>query len=131
MPDTLGGVTTSSDAAAGRLVKCFLDEDQKLFTQQETLFEFEAPEETDPEDPAVKELLEEIDRSLRGFREAAKTHSWCKVPNKQDKNDRTRPAPITTRSGAVARAGGHASASSSATRGAHPTTSASTTSQRR
>jgi len=76
VPDTLGGVTTSSDAAAGRLVKCFLDEDQKLFKQQETLFEFEAPEETDPEDPAVKELLEEIDRSLRGFREAAKTHTW-------------------------------------------------------
>lgn len=75
VPNTLG-VTASSDAAAARLVKCFLDEDQALWKQQETLFDFGAPEESDPDDPAVKDLLAEIDRSLRGFREAAKTNSW-------------------------------------------------------
>jgi len=75
VPNTLG-LTTSTDASAAGLVKCLMDEDAKLFKQEDALFNFETPEESDPEDPAVKELLEEIDRSLRGFRDAAKTNTW-------------------------------------------------------
>ena len=76
VPDTLGGATSSSEAGAARLLKCFLDEDQKLFKRGETLFSFDEPEEVNPESPAIKELMEEVERGFRGFREATKTHSW-------------------------------------------------------
>jgi len=78
VPNTLG-ITSTSDASAARLLKCFMDEDTKLFTQEETLFKFGAPEESDPSDPATKELIEEIDRSLRAFQQASRTNAWLGV----------------------------------------------------
>ena len=75
VPNTLG-ITSSTDASEALLVKSLMDDDAKLFKEGETLFDLEAPEETDPDDPAVKELLEEIERSLAGFREATRTHDW-------------------------------------------------------
>jgi len=78
VPNTLG-ITSPTDASAARLLKCFMDEDTKLFKQEETLFRFEAPEESDPSDPATNDLLEEIDRSLRAFQKASRTNAWLGV----------------------------------------------------
>lgn len=75
VPNTLG-VTTSTDAGAERLLAGLMDEDDRLFRTPASTFEFYTQEETDGADAATQELLEEIDRSLKGFREAAKTNSW-------------------------------------------------------
>ena len=75
MPNTLG-LTTSSDAAQARLLAGIMDEDTKLFREEPTLFDFREGDEAEGADPATKELLEEIDRSLKGFEQAARTNTW-------------------------------------------------------
>jgi superfamily II DNA or RNA helicase len=75
VPNTLGAIA-STNASEARLVKYMMDEPTRLFEEKDTLFDFEAPEEDDPEDPTVRELLEEVERSLQGFRQAAQTHEW-------------------------------------------------------
>ena len=66
MPNTLG-LTTSSDAAQAKLLAGIMDEDTKLFREEPTLFDFRESDEAEGADPATKELLEEIDKSLKGF----------------------------------------------------------------
>ena len=75
VPNTLG-LTTSGDAAQARLLAGIMDEDTKLFREEPTLFDFQGSDEADGADPATKELLEEIDRSLKGFEQAARTNTW-------------------------------------------------------
>ena len=75
MPNTLG-LTTSSDAAQARLLAGIMDEDTKLFREEPTLFDFREGDEAEGADEATKELLEEIDRSLKGFEQAARTNTW-------------------------------------------------------
>jgi hypothetical protein len=75
VPNTLG-VTTSSDAASERLLKGLLEEDARLFQVEDTLFDFNQPDEEAGADDATQELLEEIDRSLKGFERATHTHAW-------------------------------------------------------
>jgi len=75
VPNTLG-LTTSTDASQARLLKGLMDEDTKLFQQQPTLFDFDEGDEAEGSDEATKELLEEIDRSLKGFEQAARTNAW-------------------------------------------------------
>ena len=75
VPNTLG-VTTSTDAAAERLLKGLMDEDTKRFETEGTLFDFEQEDENEGADDATRDLLEEIDRSLRGYREAARSNEW-------------------------------------------------------
>lgn len=75
VPNTLG-VTASSDAFESRLLKGIMDEDTKLFRDEPMLFSLVDGNENEGTDESAQELLEEIDRSLRGFREAAKTHAW-------------------------------------------------------
>lgn len=75
VPNTLG-LTTSSEATQEKLLRVLMDDDTRLFKQEPTLFQFEETDNNDGTDEASRELLEEIDRSLRGFREAAKTHTW-------------------------------------------------------
>ena len=53
-----------------------MDEDTKLFEHQPTLFDFHEGDEAEGADEATAELLEEIDRSLHGFRQAAHTNAW-------------------------------------------------------
>lgn len=74
VPNTLG-ITTSTDASQARLLKGLMDEDIKLFRDESTLFTFESEEEP-ISDEATAELLEEIDRSLNGYQQAARTHAW-------------------------------------------------------
>lgn len=74
MPNTLG-LTTSTDTGMERLLKGMLDEDTRLFHDSPSFDSIEAAAES-ADDPATHELLEEIDRSLRGFEEAARTHAW-------------------------------------------------------
>ena len=75
VPNTLG-LTTSSDAAQARLLAGIMDEDTKLFREEPTLFDFREGDEAEGADDATKELLEEIDRSLKGFEQAARTNTW-------------------------------------------------------
>ena len=75
VPNTLG-VTASSDTAAEHLLAGLMDEDERLFQPQTPAFEFHTQAETDGADAATQELLEEIDRSLKGFRDAARSNSW-------------------------------------------------------
>ena len=75
VPNTLG-LSSSTDAAQERLLKGIMDDDAKLFKEDATLFDFKSEEETPVADEATKELLEEIDRSLKGFEQAAKTNVW-------------------------------------------------------
>jgi hypothetical protein len=75
VPNTLG-LTTSSDAAQARLLKGIMEEDTKLFREEPTLFDFREGDEAEGADEATKELLEEIDRSLKGYEQAARTNTW-------------------------------------------------------
>lgn len=73
VPNTLG--VTSSDAAGERLLAGLVEEEASLFTRPPVEFRLDGEEEV-PEEPATRELLEEIDRSLNGFRHAAQAHAW-------------------------------------------------------
>jgi superfamily II DNA or RNA helicase len=75
VPNTLG-LTTSTDAAQAKLLAGIMDEDTKLFREEPTLFDFQKSDEAEGADPATKELLEEIDKSLKGFEQAARTNAW-------------------------------------------------------
>ncbi|NLE36763.1 MAG: DEAD/DEAH box helicase [Pirellulaceae bacterium] len=75
VPNTLG-VTTASDAAQARLLKGLMEEDTKLFKEEPTLFDFHEGDEAEGSDEATRELLEEIDRSLKGFEQAARSYAW-------------------------------------------------------
>jgi len=76
VPNTLG-LTTSTDATTAKLLKGLMDEDAKLFEDDTPLLvNLETADENEGTDPATRELLEEIDHSLKGFREAARTHTW-------------------------------------------------------
>ena len=75
VPNTLG-ITASSDAAAERLLQGLMDEDNQLFQREEPQFDLVSGDELDGADPATRELLEEIDRSLKGFERAATANSW-------------------------------------------------------
>ncbi|MGO9465688.1 MAG: helicase-related protein [Isosphaeraceae bacterium] len=75
VPNTLG-LSSSTDAGQERLLKGIMDDDTKLFKEDSSLFDFKSEEEPPVTDLATKELLEEIDRSLKGFEQAAKTNVW-------------------------------------------------------
>jgi len=75
VPNTLG-LTTSTDASAERLLKGFIEEDTRLFQEQDTLFDLTSGKEEVGADEATKELLEEIEKSLSGYEKAARTNTW-------------------------------------------------------
>ncbi|UCC30171.1 MAG: DEAD/DEAH box helicase, partial [Phycisphaerales bacterium] len=75
VPNTLG-VTTATDVGTERLLKGIMDEDTKLFREEGTLFTFASEDENEGADESVAELLEEIDRSLKGYADAAKSRDW-------------------------------------------------------
>jgi superfamily II DNA or RNA helicase len=75
MPNTLG-ITGSTETGQIRLLKGLMDEDQKLFKEEPTLFDFDQGDENQGADEHTLETLEEIDRSLKGFERAAKTNAW-------------------------------------------------------
>lgn len=75
VPNTLG-ITCSTDASCERLLKGIVDDDAKLFKDPEVRFDFNNPEEDALSEPAIKELLEEIDRSFKGFEKIAKNNIW-------------------------------------------------------
>jgi hypothetical protein len=51
-------------------------EEGHLFEYEPETIDFQQETENDGADEATRELLEEIDRSLHGFRAAAQTHAW-------------------------------------------------------
>jgi len=75
VPNTLG-ITTSSDASTEKLLKGLMDEDTQLFKQKEVLFKFTEPDEDKDTDEATREIMEEINKTLRGYEKATRTHNW-------------------------------------------------------
>jgi hypothetical protein len=75
VPNTLG-LTTASEAAHQRLLQGLLDEDARLFRDEGTLFDFHTDAEEAGADEATRELLEEVEHSLRGFERATRMHAW-------------------------------------------------------
>ncbi len=75
VPNTLG-VTASADATAERLLTGLVEEEAVLFKREELVFNLVSGEENKGADPATRELLEEIDRSLQGYERAATANSW-------------------------------------------------------
>jgi superfamily II DNA or RNA helicase len=73
VPNTLG--LTSTDAAYEKLLAGLMEEETSLFKSPSVEFTLEV--ESDPSaSPATLDLLEEIDRSLHGFRQAAQANVW-------------------------------------------------------
>lgn len=75
VPNTLG-LTTSTDAGVERLLRGLMDEDTRLLREEGPLFDFSGGQEEEGADEATRELLEEVERSLKGFEEATRTHVW-------------------------------------------------------
>lgn len=75
VPNTLG-IETDVDVSTEKLLKGLLNEDAKLFEDQVPLFDLVQGNEDEGADEATMELLQEIDRSLSGFNQVAKTLSW-------------------------------------------------------
>ena len=75
VPNTLG-LTSASDLSNERLLQSMLDEETRLFKGQPVLFDLEEPKEDEGADAATQELLEEIEHSLKGFVEVARSHTW-------------------------------------------------------
>ncbi|BAC90682.1 helicase-related protein [Gloeobacter violaceus] len=75
VPNTLG-LNTSTEAGEIRLLKGLMDEDTRLFEAEDTLFDLTEAKEDEGADEATRELLEEVDRSLKSFEKAAQTNTW-------------------------------------------------------
>lgn len=76
MPNTLGMII-GGDAFNDRLLAGLIHEEERLFQSvQDRLFDLTAPEAENSEEAATRELLAEIDKSLKGFEQAAKTSTW-------------------------------------------------------
>jgi hypothetical protein len=75
VPNTLG-VTASAEATAERLLTGLVEEEASLFQRDEPTFDLVSGQENTGADPATRELLEEIDRSLQGFERAASANAW-------------------------------------------------------
>jgi len=76
VPDTLG-VSAARDAVARGLIEGLLaSETRHAAPTERFLFDLSAPDDPSAEEAAVRDLLEEIDRSFRGFERAAKTYAW-------------------------------------------------------
>ena len=74
VPNTLG--VTSAEATSAKLLGGLIEEEGRLFKGEEPLFNFSNPDAEDSEGPAVRELLEEVDRSLKSYEQAARTNAW-------------------------------------------------------
>ena len=75
VPNTLG-LSAATDVGEARLLEGLMDEDEHLFDVAQSRFTFEQADENAGSDTATRELLEEIDRSLRGFEAAARSNRW-------------------------------------------------------
>ena len=75
VPNTLG-LDTSTEIGSSRLLKGLMDDDARPFQQQDQIPDLLASNEPEAGDEATQELLEEIDRSLKSFEQAARTHAW-------------------------------------------------------
>lgn len=75
VPNTLG-LTASIEATQQRLLRGLMEDDTRLFREEGTLFNFVATPEEEGADEPTRELLEEIDRSLRGFERTARSNAW-------------------------------------------------------
>lgn len=75
VPNTLG-VSLTNETSAGRLLAGLLDEEQRLFQDAEVTLTTAPAAQDDGGDLAIRELLEEIDRSLRSFEQTTRLHNW-------------------------------------------------------
>lgn len=98
VPNTLG-ITYSKDASCEKLLKGIMDDDEKLFKDEGVKFDFSNPEKDSLSDPAVRELLEEIDRSFKGFEKATKSNIWLGESGVNSEMDLISEADLATKEG--------------------------------
>ena len=75
IPNTLG-IPIATEAGEERLLKALLDGEEKLFDEEDALFDFRQADLTEDAGEGVREILEEIDRSLSRYEKAARSHGW-------------------------------------------------------
>lgn len=76
MPNTLGLVTQETGNATVRLLEGLAEEDQQLFKDDPAPRTLTEAERDNPDHPAYRELLAEMDRALGGYRQTAKSQVW-------------------------------------------------------
>lgn len=75
VPNTLG-VSLGDEFVQVKLLDGLINEEGKLFSGDPVLFDLHEERENEGADKATRELLEEIDRVLHGFRETARSCDW-------------------------------------------------------
>ena len=75
VPNTLG-IICSAEASFAKLLKGLMNEDENLFKDSQADFDFYNPDDDKTSDSGIKELLEEIDYSIKGFEKTAKENPW-------------------------------------------------------
>jgi hypothetical protein len=75
VPNTLG-LTVSTKVAAEQLLKGLMDDDTRLFQDENTPIDFVHAAEDTGMDEVTQELLEEVDRTLKGFEQTTRLHAW-------------------------------------------------------
>ncbi|CDH44781.1 helicase-related protein [Candidatus Contendibacter odensensis] len=76
MPNTLGLVTQETHSATVRLLEGLANEDQQLFQGIPAPQTLSEAEQDDPNQPAYRELLAEMERALGGYRQTVKNPVW-------------------------------------------------------
>lgn len=76
MPNTLGLVTREASGATVRLLEGLAQEDQQLFHGIPVPQTLNEAERDDPNQPAYRDLLAEMERALGGYRQATKNQVW-------------------------------------------------------
>ena len=75
VPNTLG-LSTSTDASLERLLKPLIADENSLFQSETPTLTLESAAESPGEDAATRDLLGEIERTLKGYERAAHTIAW-------------------------------------------------------
>jgi hypothetical protein len=76
VPNTLG-LTTTRESYEQRLLAGLLEPESPLFKGHPVReIDFASPDDPPTDDPAVHDLLDEVDRAFNGFKEAAKSFAW-------------------------------------------------------
>jgi hypothetical protein len=66
----------STEVAAEQLLKGLMDDDTRLFQDENTPIDFVQAAEDTGMDEVTQEILEEVDRTRKGFEQTTRLHSW-------------------------------------------------------
>lgn len=76
VPNTLGITANENSSVTVKLLEGLAEEQQDLFKNSESSFEFTDIEQEDTSSTAYREMLSEVEKAFKGFEQAAKTNTW-------------------------------------------------------